>query len=290
MTGNGMSVVARVARLGVGFIACLTAACGGGSPPSVLRTAKVVLQDVAIDKTLVYESQNLGLIQGMFQPSGSDHIAVFGYAGNCLLTLSGSTAACENMPPGVVPPVSIGTFVAKQYIDADFDGDRTAERVRPIEKAGFTLGKIQGGELARTQLERFWVGSDFHYWFEPAVTWSRPRMLLISTDGTLLLFDNQLKEVRQLPAPGMQSPLHISAGAPLDIAGAGPFASLFAGRGGWHRSILFIHSADNKVVYEEILGDDFQAVWPQQAKDGTYRFLLGGRGQVWEYSFRLPGV
>lgn len=290
MTGNRTYLVTRVACLGVGFVAFLTAACGGGSPPAALQMAKVVLQDAAIHKTLVYESQSLGLIQGMFQLSGSDQIAVFGYAGNCLLTLSGSTATCENMPPGVAPPVSIGTFVAKQYIEADFDGDGTVERVRPIEKVGFTLEKIQGGELARTQLERFWVGSDFHYWFEPAVTWSRPRMLLVSTDGTLMLFDSHMKEVRQLPAPGMQSPLHISAGAPLDVVGAGPFASLFAGRGGWHRSILFIHSADNKVVYEEILGDDFQAVWPLQAKDGTYRFLLGGRSQVWEYSFRLPGA
>lgn len=55
--------------------------------------------------TLVYASRNLGLIQGMF----------------------------------VVPPVSIGTFVSNQYIEAEFDGDGTAEQVRSIEKAGFTL-------------------------------------------------------------------------------------------------------------------------------------------------------
>lgn len=276
-------------RLGAAFITLLTAACGGGLPPEALRTARVLVPDADVQKTLVYEDQKLGLIQGIFQVSGSDQIAVFGYSGRCLLTQAGRTATCDKIPPGVVAPVSIGTFVSAEYISADFDNDGTAERLRPVAKAGFKLESAAGAEIARTQLERYWVGSDFHYWFEPAVTWSQPRFLLVSTDGSLLVHNHQLKEVRTLPVPGMQSPLHVAAGAPLGGTVAGFFASVFGGRGGWHRSILFIHSARNQVLYEEILGDDFEALWPLPVMDGRCRFLLGGRGQVWEYSVRVPG-
>jgi hypothetical protein len=49
--------------------------------------------------------------------------------------------------------------------------------------------------------------------------------------------------------------------------------------------VLFIHSSSNEVIYKEILGDDVGAVWPLPTAHGRHRFIVGGRGQVWEYSF-----
>lgn len=291
MTTHGIRARTRAAGLLMVIMVAPTVwGCGGGRPPEELRSAKVLVPLGTMTKTLVYEDQRLGLLQGMAQVPGSDRIALFGHAGNCVLVRSENPATCEPTPSGIAPPVSIGTFVSAEYISADFDGDGTPERIKPIPKAGFVLESATGDELARTHLERYWVGTEFGYWFEPAVTWSSPRFLLVSTDGALLLFDSRLREYRTLPTPGMQSPLHVSAGAPLDGVGTGAFATVFGGRGGWHRSILFVHSASNQVVYEEILGDDFMALWPLPVADGQYRFLLGGRGQVWEYSFTLPGA
>ena len=234
---------------------------------------------------MIHEDRRLGLIQGLVQLPGSDAISVFGHSGRCLLTIAGDKAICSPVLPEDPPPVSIGTFVTGHHITADFDADGTPERLVPIERAGFKIETAAGTEVARAALERYWAGSEFRYWFEPAVTWSQPRFVLVSVDATILVLDHRLREVRTLPVPGMRSPMHVSAGAPLGAAEPGPFASVVVGRGGWHRSVLFIHSADNAVVYEEILGGDVGAVWPLPAANGRYRFLVGGRGQVWEYSF-----
>jgi hypothetical protein len=38
------------------------------------------------------------------------------------------------------------------------------------------------------------------------------------------------------------------------------FAALYKGRGGWHRSILYVFSSTGELVHKEILGDDFQSI------------------------------
>lgn len=272
-------------RRSVALLSLLASTCGGGFAPADLRTPEVVVPLAGLRKTLIHEDRRLGLIQGLVQLPGSDAISVFGYSGACQLTMAGDRAACSPVLPEAPPPVSIGTFVTDHFIAADFDADGTLERLVPLERAGFKIETAAGTEVARSALERYWAGSEFRYWFEPAVTWSEPRVVLVSVDATILVLDNRLREVRTLPVPGLQSPMHVSAGAPLGAAEPGPFASVVVGRGGWHRSVLFIHSADNAVVYEEILGGDVGAVWPLPAANGRYRFLVGGRGQVWEYSF-----
>ena len=272
-------------RLRAALLCLLASACGGGSAPADLRTPEVVVPLASLRKTMIHEDRRLGLIQGLVQLPGEDAISVFGYSGRCLLTMAGDKAICSPVLPEAPPPVSIGTFVTGHYIAADFDADGTPERLVPLERAGFKLESASGTEVTRSALERYWAGSGFRYWFEPAVTWSQPRFVLVSVDATILVLDARLQEVRTLPVPGMQSPMHVSAGAPLGGVEPGPFASVVVGRGGWHRSVLFIHSASNAVIYKESLGDDFGAVWPLPVTNGRHRFLVGGRGQVWEYLF-----
>lgn len=263
------------------FCILLSVSCGGGFPPEALRSAAVEVHEVSVQKKLIYKNASIGLVQGMFQVVGTDKIAIIGWEGSCLLTLSGRTVVCEGTPAklGIVPPVSVhGSFLSDGYMQADFDDNGEFERIKPLGTIGFKLEKTDGSEIAQIQL-------DEDYWFKPKITWSQPHYLLVSTDGALHVFDNHLREVRNLQTPGIRAPLHISDGAPLSIAGEGPFISVYGGRGGWHRTILFIHSLDGRVIYKEILVGDFNAVCPLSGKDGAYRFLLGGRGQVFEYSF-----
>ena len=261
--------------------ALLCGGCGGEFPPRELWRAAVEVHEINIQKELIYDNSNIGLILGMFQVE-TNEIAIIGWGGSCLLSLPENLATCKRSLAelGVIPPISqSGSFLSGGYIQADFNGDGNIGRLKPVT-AGFKLENTSGSEVTRTKLDR-------NYWFEPSVTWSQPHHILVSTDGMLLVLDNHLQKIRSLSTTGIRAPLHISAGSRLDCVGRGPFVSVFVGRGGWHRSILFIHSTDERVIYKEILLGDFKAVWPLPKKNGKFRFLLGGRGQVWEYSFRM---
>jgi hypothetical protein len=58
---------------------------------------------------------------------------------------------------------------------------------------------------------------------------------------------------------------------------------LYSGRGGWHRSILYVFSSTGKLIYKEILGDDFQV--SLQCLQTARIILIGGRNEVIRYSF-----
>jgi len=284
MSSRGPNGPCLIGLLAIGML--LNGGCGGGFPPKGLQSAAVDCCNVAVRKKLIYTNPAIGLVHGIFQAEETGEFAVIGGQGSCMLSLSGNIVAREGDPDklGIIPPVTqIGSFITDGYIQADFDNNGKLERVSPVASVGFKLEKASGEEVARTQI-------DVDHWFEPKATWSQPHFLLVSTDGMLLVFDDQLRRVRNLPLPGIKAPLHIEGGAPLGRKGSVPFVSVFGGRGGWHRSILFIHSPDEHVIYKEILADDFKAVWPLPEEDGKYRFLLGGRGQVWEYSFTLGSM
>lgn len=121
------------------------------------------------------------------------------------------------------------------------------------------------------------------YWFEPVVTRTSPHHVLISTDTGLLVYDNRLQNQRVLSTPGVAAPLHIRAGEPVGLHQNG-FVSLFSGRGGWHRTLLFIHSPQGKVLYKEILDNDYASILPLSSSGNRNLFLVSGRGTVWLYS------
>jgi hypothetical protein len=64
------------------------------------------------------------------------------------------------------------------------------------------------------------------------------------------------------------------------------FAALYKGRGGWHRSILYVFSSTGELVYKEILGDDFQSIAAVPSNENN-AILIGGRNEVIRYSCRV---
>jgi hypothetical protein len=64
-----------------------------------------------------------------------------------------------------------------------------------------------------------------------------------------------------------------------------PFAALYKGRGGWHRSILYVFSSTGELVHKEILGDDFQSIAAVPSNENN-AILIGGRNEVIRYSFQ----
>lgn len=56
---------------------------------------------------------------------------------------------------------------------------------------------------------------------------------------------------------------------------------MYKGRGGWHKSLLYVFSGQGHLIYKEVLDGDFPSVAPY----GQDAFLLGGRGKVLLYDF-----
>lgn len=178
----------------------------------------------------------------------------------------------------------------------DFDGDGRKELLANDAK-GRLITITLSGEVV------MWAESQV---FSFAVTKSERTNILIAPDlanfrlvdapnvvatkmGKMFLLDRKLQRVASwdtpYPYPGTSYLRLVAAeslGAPNQ---GGGLISLFSGRGSWHKTPLFVHSWDGKLLYEEILEDDYLSILSLPgAGQGTGSFLVGGRGQVWRYS------
>jgi hypothetical protein len=175
-------------------------------------------------------------------------------------------------------PVNTQLCKCGAVASADFDQDGKRDLLRRLPSGGLTIVNGSGRELA--QLPKV-----YESWDEPLVAGLAAPFVVLSRNEELEVYDRQLKPQRKLRTPGARLPLHAAAAAFLVSEFRGPFAVLVKGRGGWHRTILFVYAADDQLLYEEILDDDYQSMTPYIAADGTLAFLIGGRGEVWSYEF-----
>ncbi|HKQ76217.1 MAG TPA: hypothetical protein VJ810_21160 [Blastocatellia bacterium] len=112
---------------------------------------------------------------------------------------------------------------------------------------------------------------------------------VVTKSGKMFLYDNKFQKVAAWDAPLLDpgtSYLNLVAaellGAPSERSG---LISLFSGTGSWHKTPLFVHSWEGKLIYEELLEDNYLSIlsFPGGEK-GSAAFLVGGRGQIWRYS------
>ncbi|HEV2663702.1 MAG TPA: hypothetical protein VG324_02265 [Blastocatellia bacterium] len=178
----------------------------------------------------------------------------------------------------------------------DFDGDGRKELLANDTKDRL-ITLTSSGEVV------MWAESQV---FSFAATQSEPSNILIAPDlsnvglvdapnvvarkpGKMVLLDRKLQRVASwdtpYPYPGT-SYLRLIAAEPLGTPNQwSGLVSLFTGAGSWHKTPLFVHSWDGKLLYEEILEDDYLSILPLPgAEQGTVSFLVGGRGQVWGYT------
>ncbi len=127
------------------------------------------------------------------------------------------------------------------------------------------------------------IGID--HWDEPLVAGRPVPFVVLSTNEELAVYDRALQEKRRFHTPGGTLPLHAAAASFFDPGFDGPFVVLVKGRGGWHRTILYVYARNAELIYKEVLGDDYQSLTPYTVADDALSFLVGGPGEVWSYQF-----
>lgn len=160
---------------------------------------------------------------------------------------------------------------------ADFNGDGQREMLIGPSENIFIISTASGKNLAKLEV-------NFDYWYQPIITDSSS-CLVLSASESFCLYNKQLIHYLTFVAPGAKFPLHaVSFFVPATKNGR--FVALVKGRGGWHKSILYVYSHKGNLIYKEILNGDFQSVTTLRENEKEHAFLIGGRGEVIEYVFK----
>ncbi|OGG03643.1 MAG: hypothetical protein A3F83_11500 [Candidatus Glassbacteria bacterium RIFCSPLOWO2_12_FULL_58_11] len=166
----------------------------------------------------------------------------------------------------------------------DLDGDGLLELVTSGFDGVMTVRKNTGEIVAQKKLPFSYsdfelVGSD-----RQAVS-----QILVAGEDQLYAFGPDLNPVSKLDAPFARY-LHVAAGVRLPAAGrttrgeSDEYASILNGRGGWHRSVLYVNESSGPLIYQEILDENFQSICQFRSEGSGTSFLVGGRGKVWLYT------
>lgn len=161
---------------------------------------------------------------------------------------------------------------------ADFSGDGYYEILVGLAETEFAI-------LDGKQNELYNLSVSDSYWYEPIVTSYITPFVVISAGDVLDVYDSKLKLIKKFDAQGAMSPMHVVAATFIGDGPNAPFAAIYEGKGGWHRSILYVFSITGELVYKEILEGNYQSITSIPRSDGM-TFLLGGRNEVLLYSFQ----
>ena len=245
--------------------------CGGGPLPDNLRIRYVVVDKLYPQKEILIQRDRIGLIERIFHYKRFNVFTAVGHLETCSFNSLGQIQACGNDLSALnfIPKI-IKTETGARF---DIGGDNYREWLTTY-KDGFAIKDHSGSNIGI-----FRPPTD--YWYRAAVSSSEPHIILVSTDKTLFVLNNKLRKLIKLDTPDIESPLHVVDGALLNVRGKELIASLFTGRGGWYRSILFIHNMKGKILYHEIL-NRYMSIMPIHTK--TYAgFMLGGHGRILLY-------
>jgi len=158
---------------------------------------------------------------------------------------------------------------------ADFDGDGMREILQVVD-GEMRIMNESGNVVAKRAIDRGTAGT-------PLVSYDPEPFVIVAGNNELSVYDRELKPARRLRTPDAMPWLQPVAATVLDDSVSGAVAVLATGRGGWHRSVLYIFAASDQLVYMEILGDDYGSIASNGTAKGTINLLVGGRGEIWSY-------
>lgn len=273
------------------IISIFLTSCGGGFTPGYLKDVKVDISIWKPSKEVVFKKDNINLVKSIVQLKDSSEFLIVGVSKVYKLSfdVTRKTKVTNDVAESIFDmKMKDQDLLYKKFrlndststiIDSsDFTGDGNHEILVSLAETDFAVMDIESQVLSRLNLP-------LSYWYKPVVTSSPQPFVVFSAGDVLNVYDSNLKLLKKFEAEGVSSPMHV---VDATFIGSGPdsmFVSVYKGRGGWHRSVLFVFSSTGDLVYKEILDGDYQSIC-QIKRGDKMEFLLGGRNEVLLYSFQ----
>jgi len=107
---------------------------------------------------------------------------------------------------------------------------------------------------------------------------------LLSEEGTIWVLDFDGKPAAELEAPDCGRLGH-ARGTPVRLKpGEGEYFAVVVEFRSREKSIVYVYSSDEELVYQEVLSEACASVAAMSSDEsGAERLLVGGEGKVWEY-------
>ena len=110
--------------------------------------------------------------------------------------------------------------------------------------------------------------------------------LIAEGDNGLYVLSLDGRTVAKLPAPGNEARGDQPKGIPVRFTKGDPFYAAIVNHALWDRTLLYIYDASGKVMYDEILDHNCNAIQTVEQADGTAKLLLGCENTVLQYAQR----
>ena len=107
-------------------------------------------------------------------------------------------------------------------------------------------------------------------------------LITAGKDFLYIISSRDGKTLAKLSAPQSIAIAAEAKGTPVTFSASAPFYAALVRYPVWDRSILLIYSAQDQLLYDEILDEDCGALHPVAAKGGQ-DLLVGCNDRVWEY-------
>jgi hypothetical protein len=160
---------------------------------------------------------------------------------------------------------------------ADLDGDGSSELLC-LSRSGEVLQLLEQGSRRPVASS---AGDDFVV----ARSVAGPDQVVVSDGVKLTRWTASAEttsdlELHDRPWLAEMASLHLVAAAVTPSATDPLLIVIFSGRGGWHRSVLLVYTAEGRLAYDAVIDGGVASVLPLANAEA---FLLGGRDSVTRY-------
>src|SRR5580693_3348809 len=107
--------------------------------------------------------------------------------------------------------------------------------------------------------------------------------LIAAGNGSLYILSMHAQTLARLSAPGAAG-VDEAQGTSVRFSASDKSYAALVRHSTWARSVLYIYDRQQRLIYQEILGNDCRALFAQTNSGGNEDLLLGCDGLVWKYN------